>query len=178
MSAARPRPVKRSRAKGQFRRANVLERSGPRFGRSESALSAVTKIAIDKQPRQSENREHEESWTGALPALTRLRSQEADGRANPSSHPKPASSTHRRTHRALRNNRTGKCQHRHLQLRARENRNRFKNRPHHAGLQADERRKIDQGRVVCRPHAARFCPPPAFILIDLYSGKLRFEENS
>jgi len=109
--------------------------SGPVWGR-------VTKIAIDKRPRESENREHEESWTRALFAPDRLRREKDAGRGHPASHTEPAASTHRRADRTLCGNRSGKCQHRDLQLCAREDRNRFQNRPHHPGLQGDEGRKM------------------------------------
>jgi len=49
------------------------------------SVVAVTKIAIDKAARESENKGHEESLAGVLPASGRLRGKEAAGSADPTS---------------------------------------------------------------------------------------------
>src|SRR5580700_3262659 len=129
----------------------------------------VTKIAIDKQPRESENREHEESCTRVLPASGRLCRETDAGRGHPRPHTEPATSAHRRADRTLCSHRTGKCQHGDLQLRARENRDRFQNRPHHPGLQGHERRKITlrPSMSTCR-HLSAEIGMEAAILVNLY----------
>jgi hypothetical protein len=139
----------------------------------------VTKIAIDKQPRESENREHEESCTRVFPASGRLCREKDTGRGHARSHTEPAASTYRRTDRTLCSDRTGKCQHGDLQLCARENRDRFQNRQHHARLQSNERRKITlRPSISTFPHLSAEIGMVAVILIDRYFDKCRFEENS
>ena len=49
----------------------------------ESASGRVTKIAIDKRPRASENKGMSKAWGGVLPASGRLRDEEAAGSADP-----------------------------------------------------------------------------------------------
>jgi hypothetical protein len=110
--------------------------------RSRSAASErVTKFAIDRRPRESENKGNEETWAGVLPASGRLRGQEAAGCRDPGSNSEPVAAGYRRNHRALCNHQAGKCQHRDLQLSAHDHRDRFKNRAHQAGLQENERGK-------------------------------------
>jgi hypothetical protein len=110
-----------------------------------SASKRVTKIAIDKRARESENKGHEESLAGILPASGRLRGEEAAGGADPASNPEPAATAHCRTHRTLRSSQAGKCQHRDLQLSARDHRDRFKNGTHQNSLQENETGKMRSG---------------------------------
>jgi hypothetical protein len=124
------------------------------FHRTQPRVSpspAVTKIAIDKRPPASENREHEESWTSVLPAFSRLRGEEAAGCAHPAAHSEPVAATHRGTHRTLRSSQAGKCQHSNLHLCARHHRDRFENRAHDTSVQGNERRKINPGPPRRRP---------------------------
>src|ERR1035437_3621269 len=113
--------------------------------RRVSTSGRVTKIAIDKRTRESENKGHEESLAAILPASGRLRGEEAVGCGEPASNTEPAAATHCRTHRTLCSSQAGKCQHRDLQLSARDHRDRFKNAAHHASLQGNERRKMRPG---------------------------------
>jgi hypothetical protein len=83
---------------------------------------------------------------GVLPAASRLRGEEAAGCGDSASRTEPDATTHRRTHRTLCSRQAGKCQHRDLQLLAREHRDRFKNGAHHFSLQDNERRKMRPGR--------------------------------
>jgi hypothetical protein len=87
-------------------------RGYPRPGR-------VTKIAIDKRSRESENRGYEENRAGVLSATGRLRGEEAAGCDDPASHTEPDAATHCRTHRTLCSSQAGKCQHGDLQVSAR-----------------------------------------------------------
>jgi hypothetical protein len=105
----------------------------------------VTKIAIDKHARESENREHEENGFRALHAAGRVRGEKDTGCSDAASNTKPASATIRRTHRTLRDTEAGKRQHRDLQLCAREDRDRLKNWAYHVGVQGHERGKVRLG---------------------------------
>jgi hypothetical protein len=80
-----------------------------------------------------------------MPAADGMRGEEAAGRGNSStayaaSHTQPDAAGECGSHRALRRQGTGKRQHRNLQLCARKDGDRFKNRAYQAGLQKDERR--------------------------------------
>src|SRR5206468_6867966 len=102
----------------------------PRIGAATCppfAPGRVTKIAIDKQARASENKGNEESLAGVLPASGWLRGEEAAGCADPAPNTEPDATTHCRTHRTLRRSQAGKCQHGNLQLSDRHHRERFKN---------------------------------------------------
>ena len=101
----------------------------------------VTKIAIDKRARASENKGHEESLAGVLPASGWLRGEEAAGCADSASNTEPDATTRCRTHRTLCSSQAGKCQHGNLQLSARDHCYRFENGAHQASLQENERRK-------------------------------------
>jgi hypothetical protein len=114
--------------------------------RSRSDASGrVTKIAIDRRARESENKRDEETLAGVLPASGRLRGQEAAGCRDSASDTEPVAASHRRNHRTLRNYQAGKCQHRDLQLSAHHHRDRFKDGTHQAGLQENERRIMKPG---------------------------------
>jgi hypothetical protein len=102
----------------------------------------VTKIAIDIRAREGENKRHEESLAGVLPASGRLHGEEAAGCSDSASNTEPVATAHCRTHRTLCSRKTGKCQHSDLQLSARDHRDRFKNGAHKAGLQENERGKM------------------------------------
>ena len=118
-----------------------------------SASRRVTKIAIDKRARASENREHEENCAGVLPASGRLCGEKAAGCGDPdpASHADPASHTesdaaiHCRAHRTLCGSQAGKCQHGDLQVSAHDHRDRFKDGARHASLQENERRAMRPG---------------------------------
>jgi hypothetical protein len=110
-----------------------------------SASGRVTKIAIDKRAREGENKGHEESLAGVLPASDRLHGEEAAGCSDPASNTEPAATANCRTHRTLCSRKTGKCQHGDLQLSARDHRDRFKNGAHQASLQENERGKMRLG---------------------------------
>ena len=116
----------------------------------------VTKIAIDKRARESENRGHEENRARVLPASGRLRGEEAASCGDPASHTEPDAATHCRTHRTLCSSQAGKCQHGDLQLSAHDHRDRFKDGAHHASLQENERRttitRALTAAVVCPSH--------------------------
>jgi len=106
----------------------------------------VTKIAIDKRARESENKGHEEGLAGVLPASGWLRGEEAASCADPASNTEPDATTRCRTHRTLCGSQAGKCQHGDVQLSARYHRDRFKNGAHPTSLQEDERGKMRPGR--------------------------------
>jgi hypothetical protein len=101
-------------------------------------------------PGPSENRGHEESLgrtlpAPGLPAPGRLRGEEAAGCGHPdgpASRKEPGAAARGRDHRTLRRRQAGKFQYRDLQLPSRDHGGRFQNRPRHAGLQENERRKI------------------------------------
>jgi len=81
----------------------------------------------------------------SLSAPGRLRRKEAAGCGDPATagpNPKPITASDCRSHRTLCRRQAGKRQHRHLQLRTLDHRDRFKNRPHQTDLQEDEGRKI------------------------------------
>ena len=121
----------------------------------------VIKIAIDKRSRESENKGHEESFAGVLPASDRLRGEEAAGCGDPSSDTEPVATTRCRTHRTLRSNQAGKCQHGDLQLSARDHSHRFKNGAHQAGLQENERGEMRRQKP--GGHAERIVDKPEII---------------
>jgi hypothetical protein len=111
----------------------------------------VTKIAIDKRARESENREHEENCARVLPASGRLCGEKAAGcgdpdpaasHADPGSHTESDAAPHCRAHRTLCGSQAGKCQHGHLQVSAHDHRDRFKDGTRHASLQENERRTM------------------------------------
>jgi len=108
-----------------------------RFAR-DLRVGPVTKIAIDKHPHSSENRGHEESLAGGLPASGRLRGEEAAGCSDSASYTEPVAAAHGRTDRALCSRQAGKCEQGNLQLSALDHRDRFKNRAHQTGLQGNE----------------------------------------
>jgi len=110
-----------------------------------SASGGVTKIAIDKRPREGENKGHGESLAGVLPASGRLHGEKAAGCSDSSSDTEPVATAHCRTYRTLCSRKTGKCQHGDLQLPARDHRDRFKNGAHQTGLQENERGKMRLG---------------------------------
>jgi len=118
-----------------------------------SQTSRVINTVIDKRAGKSENKRHEESLARGLLAPGRLRCKETAGRGDPASHPEPAAATECRNHRTLCSSQAGKCQYGDLQLHASEHRDRFKNRPHHTGLQENERRKMRVGMwaLACWP---------------------------
>ena len=124
------------------------------------AAGCVTKIAIDKRARESENKGHEESLAGVLPASGRLRGEEAAGCGDPTSNTEPAATTHCRTHRTLCSSQAGECQHGDLQLSARDHRDRFKNGAHQVSLQENERGKMRPGLEIGGQilHTARAAP--------------------
>jgi len=107
--------------------------------RSVRSVVQPSKVAIDRQARESENKKHEETLVVVLPASGRLRSQEAGCGTE------PVATSHCRNHRTLRNSQAGKCQHGNLQLFACDHCYRFKNRAHQASLQENERRKMKSG---------------------------------
>jgi hypothetical protein len=111
----------------------------------------VTKIAIDKRARESENREHEENCARVLPASGRLCGEKAAGcgdpdpaasHADPGSHTESDAAPHCRAHRTLCGSQAGKCQHGHLQVSAHDHCDRFKDGTRHASLQENERRTM------------------------------------
>jgi hypothetical protein len=103
---------------------------------------SVIKIAIDKRTGESENRGHEENLARGLPAPGWLRSEEAAGCGNPAADTERGTARHCRNHPILRGRKAGEWQHCDLQLSARDYLDRFKNGPHHSGLQEDERREM------------------------------------
>jgi len=105
----------------------------------------VTKIAIDIRAREGENKGHEESLVGVLPASGRLHGEEAAGCSDSASNTEPVATAYCRTHRTLCSRKTGKCQHSDLQLSACDHRDRFKNGAHQASLQENERGKMRLG---------------------------------
>ena len=118
--------------------------SCPTFARV-SASGRVTKIAIDKRARESENRGHEENRADVLPASGRLCGEEAAGCGDPASHTESDAANHCRSHRTLCSSQAGKCQHGDLQLSAQDHRDRFKDGAHHPSLQENERRTMRPG---------------------------------
>jgi len=105
----------------------------------------VTKIAIDIRAREGENKGHEESLAGVLPASGRLHGEEAAGCSDPASITEPVATAKCRTYRTLCSRKTGKCQHSDLQLSAGDHRDRFKNGAHKTSLQENERGKMRLG---------------------------------
>jgi hypothetical protein len=105
----------------------------------------VTKIAIDIRAREDENKGHEESLAGVLPASGRLHGEEAAGCSDPATNTEPVATAHCRTYRTLCSRETGKCQHSDLQLSAGDHRDRFKNGAHKTSLQENERGKMRLG---------------------------------
>jgi hypothetical protein len=118
-----------------------------------SASRRVTKIAIDKRARESENREHEEMCAGVLPASGRLCGEKAAGcgdpdpasGAAPASHTESDAATHCRAHRTLCGNQAGKCQYGDLPVCPHDHRDRFKDGARYASLQENERRTMRLG---------------------------------
>jgi hypothetical protein len=106
------------------------------------SVGRVTKIAIDKRAREGDNKGHEESLAGVLPASGRLHGEEAAGCSDSASDTEPVATAYCRTHRTLCSRKTGKCQHSDLQLSACDHCDRFKNGAHQASLQENERGKM------------------------------------
>jgi hypothetical protein len=119
--------------------------------RSYRFVCRVTKVAIDRRARGSENKRHGEIVAGAMPASGWLRGEEAAGRGDTRSDSEPVATGDSRSHRTLCRGQAGKCQYGDVQLSARDHCDRFKNRAHQASLQENERGEMRpwRGRALC-----------------------------